>query len=153
MRRRFQATWQLIQAVILRLLRIKKPRTSAWQNKRQKFRLYTSVFTVDEARRGDADAAARRMQFLSGIPELDIPPELPQIEDDIIKLFNLPPRAATDASHLALAILHRLDFFLTWNCAHLANALHQKELMDYCTYHSLHVPIICTPESLTQSQL
>ncbi len=124
-----------------------------WLNKRQKFRLYTSVFTLDEARRGDADAAARRMQFLSGIPELDIPPELPQIEDDIIKLFNLPPRAATDASHLALAILHRMDFLLTWNCAHLANALHQKELMDYCTYHSLHVPIICTPESLTQSPL
>lgn len=123
-----------------------------WQNERSRFRLYTSVFTLDEAGRGDAGAAVRRMKFLQGIPELDIPPELPHIESDIIKLFRLPPRATTDASHLALAILHRMDYLLTWNCAHLANASHQKELMEYCTYHSLHVPIICTPEALTQAQ-
>ena len=123
-----------------------------WQNERSRFRLYTSVFTLDEAGRGDAGAAARRMKFLEGIPELAIPPELPLIEGDIIKLFRLPPRAHTDASHLALAVLHRMDYLLTWNCAHLANASHQKELMEYCTYHGLHVPIVCTPESLTQEQ-
>ncbi len=123
-----------------------------WKNERSRFRLYTSVFTLDEAGRGDTEAAARRMKFLHGIPELDIPPELPLIEGDIIKLFRLPPRATTDASHLALAVLHRMDYLLTWNCAHLANASHQKELMEYCTYHSLHVPIVCTPEALTQQQ-
>ena len=97
------------------------------------------------------EPATRQPQLL-GIPELDIPPELPRIEDDLIKLFRLPPRAHTDASHLALAVLHRMDYLLTWNCAHLANASHQKELMEYCTYHSLHVPIICTPEALTQEE-
>ena len=122
-----------------------------WENERSRFRLYTSVFTLDEAGRGDPGAAARRMAFLVSIPKLDIPSGLPPLESDIIKLFRLPPRAETDASHLALAILHRMDYLLTWNCAHLANASHQKDLMEYCNYHNLHVPIICTPESLTQT--
>ena len=91
-----------------------------WNNERGRFRLYTSIFTLDEAGRGDAGAAARRLAYLQGIPELDIPPELPRIESDIIRLFQLPPRAATDASHLGLAVLHRMDYLLTWNCTHLA---------------------------------
>ena len=121
-----------------------------WNNERVRFRLYTSIFTLDEAGRGDAGAAARRLTYLQGIPELDIPPQLPGLESDIIRLFQLPPRAVVDASHLALAVLHRMDFLLTWNCAHLANASVQRELMDYCLYHNLHVPIICTPTALTQ---
>ena len=124
-----------------------------WQNNRSRFRLYTSVFTIDEAARGDAGAAARRLQYLSGIPDLAIPAELPRLESDIIKLFRLPQRAATDASHLAMAVLHRMDYQLTWNCTHLANATLQKELMDYCRYNNLHFPIICTPEVLTEPQV
>ena len=121
-----------------------------WTHERHRFRLYTSIFTIDEATRGDADAAARRMSYLEDIPELDIPAELQSIEADLIRLFQLPPRATTDASHLGLAVLHRMDYLLTWNCAHLANATLQRELMEYCQYHQLHVPILCTPDTLTQ---
>ena len=125
--------------------------THAWWNRdRVRFRLYTSIFTLNEAGRGDPKAAARRLDFLRDIPELNLPSELPRIEGDIIRLFQLPARAVLDASHLALAVLHRIDFLLTWNCAHLANAAVQKELMEYCMYHGLHVPIVCTPEALTQ---
>lgn len=47
-----------------------------------------------------------------------------------------------------MAILHRMDYLLTWNCTHLANATLQKDMMEYCHYHKLHVPIVCTPETL-----
>jgi hypothetical protein len=120
-----------------------------WRQERFRFRLFTSAFTLDEARRGDAAAAARRLGYLKDIRELDIPAEFPRLEAGIVRLFGLPPAAATDASHLALAILHRMDYLLTWNCTHLANAVLQKELMDYCLYHGLHFPIVCTPASLT----
>lgn len=60
------------------------------------------------------------------------------------------PKSVTDASHLGLAILHRMDYLLTWNCTHLANAVLQKELLDYCSYYGLHVPIICTPRTLIE---
>jgi hypothetical protein len=119
-----------------------------WNHERSRFRLYTSIFTTDEASRGDSGAAARRKPFLSGIPLLDIPEQLSELETDIINLFQLPPKAYTDASHLGLAIVHRMDYLLTWNCTHLANAVLQKELLEYCQYHQFHVPIVCTPHTL-----
>ena len=120
-----------------------------WKNERHKYLLYSSLLVRQEAARGDADAVRRRLLYLNGIPELDVLPETDKLEADLIRLFQLPPRAATDAGHLSMAILHRMDYLLTWNCTHLANAILQKEMMDYCHYHKLHVPIVCTPETLS----
>ena len=119
-----------------------------WKQERLRYRIFTSAFTIDECSRGDAGAAARRLAFLSDVPELQVPSDLHLMETDIIRLFHLPPKAYTDASHLALAIVHRMDCLLTWNCTHLANAILQKELVEYCGYNQLHTPIICTPETL-----
>ena len=123
-----------------------------WETQRKQFRLYTSVFTLAEAGAGDVQLASKRLQALEGIPTLDIPEDFDSLESDLIILFQLPNRAATDASHLGLAIVHRIDYLLTWNCTHLANAVLQKELMDYCSYHQLHIPVVCTPETLTKLQ-
>ncbi|MES2707991.1 MAG: type II toxin-antitoxin system VapC family toxin [Verrucomicrobiota bacterium] len=123
-----------------------------WKNDRHRFLLYSSVFVRQEASCGDSGAAQRRLQFLHGLPELDVPEALDDLEAELIRLFQLPPRAATDASHLGMAILHRIDYLLTWNCTHLANATLQKDLHQYCQYHSLHYPIVCTPETLTRTQ-
>jgi len=107
-----------------------------------------TAFTINECSRGDASAAERRLSFLEEIPELSIPEDLNLLEEDLIRLFQLPKKAVTDASHLALVIVHRIDYLLPWNCTHLANAVLQKELVEYCGYHNLHVPIVCTPETL-----
>ena len=72
------------------------------------------------------------------------------MQSDIIALFRLPQKAVIDAAHLALAILPEMDYLLTWNCTHLANAVLQKDLIDYCGYHQLHFPIICTPRTLIE---
>lgn len=120
-----------------------------WSHDRHRFLLYSSIFVRQEASGGDTNAAQRRLQFLHGLTELEIPDALDGLESELIRLFQLPPRAATDASHLGMAILHRIDYLLTWNCTHLANATLQKDLHQYCQYHGLHYPIVCTPETLT----
>ena len=120
-----------------------------WKTERQHFLLYTSQFVRFEAGRGDPHAAARRKVYLDFLPDLDIPPETEDLSDSLIKLLRLSPKAEADATHLALAILHRITYLLTWNCTHLANPVLQKDLIDYCNYHRLHIPVICTPELLT----
>jgi hypothetical protein len=119
-----------------------------WKQERSRYRLFTSFLVRAEASRGDPKAAARRMLFLDNIPDLDVPLETDALAKDIIKLLKIPPKAEADATHLALTILHRITFLLTWNCTHLANPTLQKELIEYCNYHQLHIPVICTPELL-----
>ena len=119
-----------------------------WNTQRRHFRVFTSVFTLDEAGRGDAALASERLDLLAGIPTLDIPKDFASLEADLINLFQLPGKASTDASHLGLAIFHKMDYVLIWNCTHLANAILQKKLIDYCGYYDLHLPVVCTPDNL-----
>lgn len=62
----------------------------------------------------------------------------------------IPQRAATDAVHIALAASHRMDFLMTWNCVHLANAATAKEVARVCERYGLECPVICTPEELME---
>ena len=81
------------------------------------------------------------------------PRAFPPLADSIVQLLQLPQKAEMDAAHVAFAIVHRMDYLLTWNCTHLANATLQKTLFEYCTYHHLHMPVICTPELLTKPEI
>ena len=123
-----------------------------WKTERQHFLLFTSQLVRVEAARGDADAAARRKVYLDSLPDLDIPPETEPLAKSLIQLLRIPPKAEADATHLALAILHQITYLLTWNCTHLANLVLQKDLIDYCNYHRLHIPVICTHELLILPQ-
>ena len=124
-----------------------------WDQERMRFRLYSSIAVRAEISKGDASAAAKRLKTMLGIPELDVTAEVQPLADSIVQLLRLPQKAQMDATHVAFAIVHRMDYLLTWNCTHLANATLQKTLFEYCTYHHLHMPVICTPELLTNPQL
>jgi hypothetical protein len=90
---------------------------------------------------------------MASVPELDLTSEVQPLADAIVQLLQLPQKAEMDATHLAFAIVNRMDYLLTWNCTHLANATLQKTLFEYCTYHHLHMPVICTPELLTKPEI
>ena len=121
-----------------------------WSTERMRFRLYSSLAVRAEISKGDATAAAKRLKVMVGIPELDVIAEVQTLADSIVQLLQLPQKAQMDATHVAFAVVHRMDYLLTWNCTHLANATLQKTLFEYCTYHHLHMPVICTPELLTK---
>jgi hypothetical protein len=57
------------------------------------------------------------MPYLDNIPDLDVPLESDALSKNLIKLLKIPQKAEADATHLALTILHRITYLLTWNCA------------------------------------
>jgi hypothetical protein len=124
-----------------------------WNHERVHFLLYSSIAVRAEISKGDPTASAKRLKVMANIPELEILPDIEPLAESIVQLLQLPPKAALDATHLAFAVIHRMDYLLTWNCTHLANASLQKTLFEYCSYHHLHMPVICTPELLTKPQL
>src|SRR5882672_6781903 len=96
-------------------------------------------------------AAGRRNHYLQGIPQLTVIPEVEPLADALVRLLRLPAKAVIDGSHIAKCILHQIDYLFTWNCTHLANPVLQRELVEYCRYNDLYIPIICTRGALRQS--
>jgi len=61
---------------------------------------------------------------------------------------NLPPKAKVDAIHIAAATVHGMDYLLTWNCKHIANAQIQRKLAEISIDFGYELPILCTPNQL-----
>ncbi len=119
-----------------------------WNSYARVFRLFVSQLVIDEVKSGDFEAARQRLMTLEGIPILDITPDVAKLVDGILKSGKIPRKAATDAAHIAIAAVHGMDYLLTWNCAHIANATIAKSLASICQNHGYVCPVICTPEAL-----
>ena len=119
-----------------------------WDNRRHDFELFVSQLVIDEASAGDPDAAARRLEFLDGIPLLEPQDDTEVLVEALIRDLSLPDRAAADAVHIALAVVNGMDFLLTWNCTHIANAAFRPAIESACRSLGYEVPVICTPEEL-----
>jgi uncharacterized membrane protein (DUF373 family) len=60
----------------------------------------------------------------------------------------IPPKATTDATHIALAASHGIEYLLTWNCKHIANAQIIRRIETICRRQGYQIPVICTPGEL-----
>ncbi|MCL4202274.1 MAG: hypothetical protein KJ000_07250 [Pirellulaceae bacterium] len=60
----------------------------------------------------------------------------------------LPPKAQVDALHIATVAHHRVQYLLTWNCGHIANAKILPRIQDVLTDLGIPIPIIRTPDEL-----
>jgi hypothetical protein len=60
----------------------------------------------------------------------------------------LAPNAFPDAAHIAVSAVHKIDYLLTWNCKHLANAQIERRIAVVCQKLGYAMPTICTPEEL-----
>lgn len=119
-----------------------------WQNRRNDFELYISQIVLDEVAKGDAEIAAKRLEVLSDFPLLEISEVADELALEFMAKSNLPPKAADDAIHIAVATVHALDYLLTWNCKHIANAQIQRKLFEISSHLGYKLPIICTPYEL-----
>ena len=58
------------------------------------------------------------------------------------------PEESGDAVHLAAAVVHGMDFLLTWNQRHLANPNKLPHLRDVCLRAGFVTPALTTPDAL-----
>jgi hypothetical protein len=119
-----------------------------WDNRRSKFEVFVSELVWDEASAGDTDAVARRHDVLKDIPLVEAAPGTEALIEAFIRELSLPSRAAADAVHIALAVVNGMDFLLTWNCTHIANAANRPIIEEVCDLLGYETPVICTPEEL-----
>ena len=121
-----------------------------WTRRRMRFELYVSRLVIDEAAAGDVEAAARRLVTLSGIPRLELTEPASILAASLVTEAAIPREAIEDALHVAVAAAHGMDYLLTWNCRHIANATMRNRIGDVCAASGFDAPVICTPEELLE---
>ncbi|SMF96571.1 PIN domain-containing protein [Methylomagnum ishizawai] len=119
-----------------------------WWDTRQDWDLSISALVVSEARSGDASAAERRLALLEGLPLLSLNDPAIELAERLLKGAALPEKAKEDALHIAIAAVHGIDYLLTWNCKHIANAVKRPLIETLCEMAGYRPPVICTPEEL-----
>jgi hypothetical protein len=62
-----------------------------------------------------------------------------------VERLVMPSDPGGDALHLALAVVHRVDVLLTWNCRRLANPSKMEHLRVVNYELGLPMPLLTTP--------
>ena len=122
--------------------------TLEWWSERKSFELFVSEAVLEEARRGDPRAAQRRLASAEGLRVLKADDDAQALTTALLGAAVMPSRAAVDAVHVSIATVNGMDFLLTWNCTHIANAVLRPRIEAVCRQNGFEPPTICTPEEL-----
>jgi len=122
-----------------------------WANRRQLFELYISELVIEESALGDPEAAKKRLDLMVDIPLLQNNDNTRQLAIYLVDKGSLPTKARLDALHIAIATVHGIEYLLTWNCTHIANAIMRPRIEQACRDCGFEPPIICTPQQLMES--
>jgi len=119
-----------------------------WENYLSSYEVLISEIVIDEISAGDKFAAYERKNSVKNFKILKANNEVENLTISYMKTLNLPDKAFRDAGHIAFANVYNIDYILTWNCTHIANAQIRLALVDYNQKNCIHNSIICTPEEL-----
>ena len=121
-----------------------------WDARRTEYELLVSELVVDEISAGDPTAAMERLEYLEGVEVLDSTSDrILDIAEKLLESSALPQKARSDAIHVACATAHRVEYLLTWNCRHIANADQLPLVYRTLTNLGLTPPLIVTPEEFS----
>ena len=122
-----------------------------WRDSSDRFELVASALVVEEARAGDPDAARGRLEALEGVALLDATPDAENLAQALLATGAVPPQAADDAAHIAIAAANGVGFLVTWNFRHIANAAMRSRIDRACRQAGCEPPVICTPNELMET--
>ena len=119
-----------------------------WESRHAQFEIYVSEVVLREAELGDPAAARDRLAFAADLPRLVLTDEARALQGRLLRSAGLPARAALDALHVAVAAVHRIEYLVTWNVRHIANAETRRRVEAICRAEGYRPSVLCTPEEL-----
>jgi hypothetical protein len=119
-----------------------------WETRREVFDLVTSQTVIEEAQAGDSQLASRRMSLLADVSLVPVSEASIRLAEALMRRMSLPSHVSADALHIALSATNGVNYLLTWNCTHIANATLRPMIEQECRGKCFEPPIICTPEEL-----
>lgn len=121
-----------------------------WDLRRHAFTPLISGLVLQEATRGDPQAAELRLMACSQADILEITPAAQQLGQRLIDVGAVPATEPEDALHLALATLAKVDYIVTWNFAHMVGPSAKAKLSRHIEHLGYTPPYLATPEELLE---
>lgn len=116
-----------------------------WKNESKNYNMFLSEATIDELNNGEYPNKIKILKLISKIQVLPPDEEVINIAQIYLDNYLMPNDLKGDALHLAYASFYKIDFLLTWNCNHLANANKKQHIRVINTKLGLFTPEIITP--------
>lgn len=82
---------------------------------------------------------------------LELSEEVILLAELLIESRLIPEKAASDAIHIAVATIHRMDYLVTWNFKHIANPHTRNRLAGIVERRRYRLPILCSPDELVDA--
>ncbi len=114
--------------------------------------LFISDAVLQELNSGNYPRKREIIEFALTIPLLPLTQELEQVVEFYIANYVMPKSLIGDAVHLAYASYYDIQYLLTWNCNHLANANKRKHIRIINGRLGLSTPEIITPLELFKEE-
>jgi hypothetical protein len=124
-----------------------------WRAERKHFALVTSFLTEVELAQGIYLGQMEAIQIARRLPRLTKTGQVTRCAQAFLDSGSIPPNQEADAFHLAFASVHRIDYLLTWNHAHLANPNITKRFDEICIEQGGTLPLIVEPSSIPWSSM
>ncbi len=119
-----------------------------WDQERSEYECYISTIVLDELNEGTFPTQSACLALVKDLLLLAVIQEVADIAAVYQVRRPMPKPPVRDALHLALASYCRMEYLLTWNCRHLANARKAQHLEKLNTQMGLSVPRLVTPDLL-----
>jgi predicted nucleic acid-binding protein len=116
-----------------------------WSEFGARFTLVSSSAVIAELRRGTDQTTGRRIALLKNVELLEVTMQVEDVAQVYVDRLVTVNDPGGDALHLALAVVHRVDVLLTWNCRHLANPSKTEHVRLVNYEMGLPVPLLATP--------
>lgn len=124
-----------------------------WHEELPQYTVFISPSVLVEIRRTkNEEIREQLLSLVLDFPQLELSTEIEQIATGYINHKIIPPSAFADAIHIAIASLYKIDFLVTWNCEHLAEAHRRRKVRLFNTMAGLYVPELVTPMELKISK-
>lgn len=119
-----------------------------WSEMSEHYNLFISDAVLQELNEGSYPRKDEIVKFASNIPLLPTVDHIESIVDFYIENYVMPRSFIGDAAHLAYASYYGIEYLLTWNCNHLANANKRRHIRIMNGRLGLSTPEIITPLEL-----
>ena len=124
-----------------------------WSEERPYFQVFASRAVESELLAGvfrgkeEALAEVRRLTYLVRTSAVR------EIAAKLLEVHVVPETVPDDAVQLAFATVHGVDYLLSWNRAHLANAETQAKLARFRASWGIRPPLVVTPDTIPKVAL